>query len=87
VKPGTVRVEASVDDTTLRLTVSDDGRGAHMADVDRGGVGLNAVRQRLRARFGDAATLTVTTAPGEGFSVTVTCPAIVGAPMAAAAAR
>jgi LytS/YehU family sensor histidine kinase len=38
-------------------------------------VGLDLIRQRLRVRHGDRATLQVDTAPGKGFRVTLALPA------------
>lgn len=76
-RPVTVRIAAQYTGDQLVLEVSDDGAGgiAHAAD-DAGGVGLRAVRQRLQTRFGDSASLGMTTAPGEGCRVVVTLPAV-----------
>ncbi len=42
--------------------------------ASRGALGLRLVRARLRARYGDRASLHVTTAPGRGFHVVVRLP-------------
>ena len=39
------------------------------------GVGMGVIRQRLRLRHGDAASLVIDTAPGKGFGATLTLPA------------
>lgn len=73
---GTVRLRGRLDANTLVLEVSDDGPGVSEANGTRSlGVGLDALRQRLSARYGSAATVDVRTAPGEGFSISVRIPA------------
>jgi LytS/YehU family sensor histidine kinase len=90
---GTLRIAAWTTDDRLLLEVADDGAGADpgrvAADV---GVGLQVVRQRLTARFGDGAHLNVTTAPSEGFRVRIVTPIVTRAAVprpapASAAAR
>jgi signal transduction histidine kinase len=75
---GTVRLAAQLDDETLTLEVGDDGAGAN-ADrlTSSDGVGLQAVRQRLAARFGAAARVHVAAAPGEGCRVRIVMPVVV----------
>jgi signal transduction histidine kinase/putative methionine-R-sulfoxide reductase with GAF domain len=63
-----IRIDATVADGALRLSVQDDGRGG--ASV-RGGSGLLGLRDRIEAADG---RLTVTSAPGEGTSVRVELP-------------
>ncbi len=59
----------------LRITVVDDGPGVERVDrVFDEGTGLRNLRERLQARFGAAAGLAVTSAPGQGFRVDVTLP-------------
>ncbi len=56
-RPVTIRVEAREDYGRLVLTVSDDGPGA-MDIAEHGfGIGLANVRDRLKARFGNEATI------------------------------
>ncbi|MBC7895920.1 MAG: histidine kinase, partial [Cytophagaceae bacterium] len=75
-RPVTVRIAARHEGEELALEVADDGAGSDSRLASTGsGVGLRAVRQRLQARYGDAATLYVTTAPGEGCRVHVRIPA------------
>lgn len=73
---GTVQLAAQVEAEQLVLTVRDDGPGASADAATRGaGVGLDALRQRLAARFGDAASVVTQSLPGQGFAVTVRLPA------------
>jgi len=73
---GTVTLRGRVDGGTLVLEVADDGAGAAALDPPRGtGIGLRTIRERLRAKFGAAASLDVRTAPGAGFHVTLRLPA------------
>ena len=73
---GTLRLGGRVEGGTLVLEVDDDGPGAAALTPPRGtGVGLDTLRKRLLARYGDAAALDVRTAPGAGFHVTVRVPA------------
>jgi signal transduction histidine kinase len=74
-----VELRAAVRGEQLVVTVSDDGAGAPPQGNEhptRGsGIGLDALRKRLTARYGAHGTLQVTTAPGRGFTVTVELPA------------
>jgi len=66
----------------LVLVVRDDGQGATAEQLANGrGVGLRVLRQRLETRFGDRARLEAVTAPGSGFTVTVTLPIGEGSPV------
>ena len=69
---GRVRVEGAVAGDRLVLAVWDDGAGFTEAAV-RPGHGLDSLRQRLAARFGEAAALTIGRRDG-GTLVTVTLP-------------
>jgi LytS/YehU family sensor histidine kinase len=72
-----VRIRAAVHDEQLILEVTDDGPGADPRVVHAApGLGLSAVRQRLLALYGDRAGVRIAAAPGRGFSVRVTMPAI-----------
>ena len=69
------------DGDTLELTVSDDGIGISPAIVDtrspstslRPG-GIDNTRERLRALYGDRASLTVEPGPGQGTIATLRLP-------------
>ena len=68
-----VRVAARRDGSALELTVTDDGPGIGTATVPAGH-GLDNTRERLRALYGDTASLTVTMAPGGGTVATIRVP-------------
>ena len=72
-RPVTIRLSAHAVEDELLLEVADDGAGSTGSTRD-GGIGLGALRQRLQARHERAASLRVTTAPGEGFRVHLTLP-------------
>lgn len=66
---GTVRIEADVADGSLRLRVIDDGRGLdapRRAGPRGAGVALANIRERLAARHGSAARLTLGPRPEGG---------------------
>ncbi len=74
---GTLRLAARVVGEQLVLEVADDGVGGAPARALEGeGVGLAVVRDRLAARHGSGAALHVTAAPGEGWRVRLTLPAV-----------
>lgn len=74
-KGACVRVDLRRSDDALEIGVDDDGPGAEPHAVEGApGLGLRAIRQRLRARYGDAAEMTVDTRPGAGFSVRIRVP-------------
>lgn len=73
---GTLRISAHLENEQLVLEVADDGFGADGAKVaEASGVGLNAVRQRLEARWGASARMEIVTAPRNGFLVRIVVPA------------
>jgi signal transduction histidine kinase len=72
---GSVHIGAAVEGGTLRLTVRDTGVGINNRDkIFERGVGLRNVRERLVKIYGPAAAPAVTTAPGEGTTVTIHIP-------------
>jgi sensor histidine kinase YesM len=78
VRGGTLRIASRFEGERLVLEVGDDGAGAEQDAVTRSdGLGLDAVAQRLEARFGDHARLDVVTAPGQGFLARIMMPAAV----------
>ena len=73
---GALTLRAAVRAGRIEILVHDDGPGADPAAVARAtGVGLSVIRQRLRLRHGDHASLVIDTAPGKGFGVTLALPA------------
>jgi two-component sensor histidine kinase len=86
-QPCTIRVSARVADDILDLEVRDDGPGADKrAALSASGLGLRSLRQRLLALHGDRGGVHVETAPGAGFLIRVTLPAV-GAPLSATQPR
>ena len=56
VEGGTIRIEATLVDDTLRIVVQDDGEGTGLIDLEEmlaEGYGLRNVRDRLATRFGE----------------------------------
>lgn len=81
---GWVGIEADVVGSDVALRVSDDGSGIDPRRVPEvlagagGGIGLSNVDARLRATFGECYRLRIETAPGEGTTVIMTVPNLVG---------
>ncbi|WP_447724676.1 sensor histidine kinase [Sphingomonas koreensis] len=73
-RPVQICVRARVNDNRLEVTVSDDGDGARAQNGT--GVGLRNVRDRLSARFGDAAWLTAGKRAEGGFTAMLTLPLV-----------
>jgi sensor histidine kinase YesM len=74
---GSISIRVGRHDAALRLRVADDGIGARMAAgqrLAREGVGLGNTRARLQHLYGDRHQLTLTTAPGAGFTVDIDVP-------------
>ena len=68
---GRVTVSAAVDAGVLRIRVEDSGLGFGVAtDTAGSGSGLANVRARLKALYGDAATLTIEQ-PAEGTRICI----------------
>jgi hypothetical protein len=78
IRPVTIEISASLNGGGLLLKVKDDGDGdgSPHADVACAGVGLRNVRDRLEARFGDAAKCAWGPRPGGGFAVSLAMPAV-----------
>ena len=76
---GTLSIAARREGGRLVLEVADDGAGAEEeALADAPGLGLDHLRRRLRARFGEAARMDVAAAPGRGVSVRLALPTVEG---------
>jgi two-component system, LytTR family, sensor kinase len=71
---GELQITARVERSELVLTVRDDGPGLQGTPKRPGGVGLENMRARLAALYGDRATLTVADAPGGGVIASVRLP-------------
>jgi two-component system, LytTR family, sensor kinase len=72
---GTLGLTGRIDGTSLVLEVRDDGTGARNAAATSGtGIGLDALRRRLLARYGSRAALDVSDGAGRGFVVTMRLP-------------
>jgi signal transduction histidine kinase len=80
---GVLTLSADVVDGNLRVAVSDTGLGFGAAGSDGGGVGLNNVRERLRALFGARGRLTIEANSPSGTIATIAVPYTVGAAEAA----
>jgi uncharacterized membrane protein len=69
---GTVIITAQAQDGRLRLVVSDTGRG--FGDTVGAGVGLENIRERLRALYGESAKLTLESNSPSGVIATIEVP-------------
>ena len=74
VSGGELRIAARLDEGRLRLAVADTGVGLREGGSGTG-FGLENVRQRLRALFGEAASLDVRENSGGGVVATLEIPA------------
>jgi len=73
-KVDTARVAAAVDQSTVRVTVQDNGKGYNPAatrEKESGGFGLFSLRERLTFMGG---SMVVHSAPGQGTSATIQVP-------------
>lgn len=70
---GRIRISAGLRGDRLHLRVADDGPGR--GPGPGGGIGMESVRRRLSARYGDAASLRVDNGSA-GFDVTIALPAM-----------
>ena len=91
---GHVTVTAWLDDASgtraLVVVVHDTGAGVSLLDLQAGranGVGLSNVERRLACQYGDAASLSIESAPGAGTTVQIRMPAEYRATVPFAATR
>lgn len=76
-RPGILQIRTRRDAASgnLTMTVRDSGPGADPAAIAASpGLGLRTVERRLQLDYGSRASLRVQSAPGEGFSVSITIP-------------
>jgi two-component system LytT family sensor kinase len=72
---GRLRIQATVDHDTLRLTVEDDGIGWGNSPATNGhGIGLQNVRERLQLVYGDRARLEINSEAQAGTRIRITIP-------------
>ena len=83
-----ITIDATVENRMLHILVSDNGKGMREdecrallendPDDNRRftGIGMRNVRERLRLYYGDEATFSIHTAPGEGTCIMLSLPAI-----------
>ncbi|OJV65857.1 MAG: hypothetical protein BGO41_07925 [Clostridiales bacterium 38-18] len=76
--PGLIKISAKIlDETTLEITVSDDGVGETKKTTESvrlGGIGLSNVRKRIQLIYGEDFGLDTSSVPNEGFKVTIRMP-------------
>ncbi len=72
-RPVTIHIAATADDGWMKITVDDDGEDSPTLEHGNG-IGLANVRDRLEARYGDAAKLTTGRKAGGGFHASITMP-------------
>ncbi|MCC2973377.1 sensor histidine kinase [Massilia sp. IC2-476] len=78
-RPGILQIRTRRDATTgaLTITVRDTGPGADPASIASApGLGLRTIERRLQLDYGSRAAMRVQSAPGAGFSVSLTIPAV-----------
>lgn len=74
VEGGEVRVEASARDGRLEIVVRDTGLGLQNGSPKGNGIGIATTRERLRALYGELATLELVPAAPEGTLARLTLP-------------
>lgn len=75
VEPTTIAIDGRVEGEILTLTVRDNGGGASPEQLGRkGGTGLSRLRDRLAALYQGRARLDLSTAPGTGFTASLSVP-------------
>jgi len=81
---GTIRIDAGVRGDQLAITVADTGRGLQAGAARGHGIGVSTTRERLRAQYGEAATLTLAPAAPHGTVACLCLPLSLSAPQEAA---
>jgi LytS/YehU family sensor histidine kinase len=80
---GALNLNAAVADGMLRVSVSDTGLGFGVAGAGGTGVGLNNIRERLYALFGNRGRLSIEPNAPSGTIATIEVPYSVAAPAGA----
>ena len=75
-RPVTLSITARAEFGEVTIIVADDGRGPSSEPAQGEGIGLANVRDRLAARFGDAASIRTDAPAGGGFVVTLIFPEV-----------
>lgn len=73
-RPGHINISALQEGAQIYLRISDNGVGFDTSSVSSAGVGLHNVRERIALYYRDTGKVTVTSAPGEGCTVTIMIP-------------
>lgn len=73
-EPTEVAIAVTAEAGKVIVTVRDDGMGATEAQLAGGASGIARLRARLRALYGDAASLNLASTPGKGVLATLTVP-------------
>jgi len=77
IEPTRVKISASLNGTTLSISVADNGAGADSAALEHSsGTGLRRLRERLRWLYGDRARLEIASESGGGFSAELSVPQV-----------
>ena len=72
---GEIWIKASLERGFLNISVRDNGDGAVRENaLNAKGFGLRLIREILATRYGDSASLTIETAPNQGFKVSLVIP-------------
>jgi sensor histidine kinase YesM len=71
---GSITVAAHVSGASLHIEITDDGQGAVGKNGQVAGRGLNNVRERLEARYGERQSFEAGTLPGGGYRVRIVVP-------------
>jgi sensor histidine kinase YesM len=67
---GRISIKASINESNLIVTVSDDGRGATRDEVEESsGLGLRLIDKTLRTQYAGLAQFSIETSPHAGFTV------------------
>ena len=78
---GTISIKASIRESVLIVSVSDDGCGATRDEIDESaGLGLRLIDKTLRTQYEGLAQFSIETAPHEGFKVQLQIPQAINEP-------